>query len=490
MVNLALLVSLYAAEISALLLTMAIPRLGDKPTIRSFLASRPGIICLVTSPVFMASCVVIIHQYRKSRHDRFAQFGLTVGMNLFTVFILLSGSELIIRAFSVQTLEGLVFMNTSLLPRSWGGVVARNREILRKASTTGSYLVYDDLMGWTVGSNQRSADGFYFSSVEGIRSPRAGMAFANLPSTYRVALIGDSFTFCLDVKYEESWGYQLEHSLGSEFQVLNFGVNGYGVDQAYLRYYRDVRPWHPDFVIFGVFPHDLERTLTVYSFVSFPEWEFPFAKPRFVMTKGQLSALNVPPLTPEAIFSKSSITDLPFIEYDKGYNKTDWQWRYYHHSHLFCYLLSRYPRWPVLPQNVSDEAMQSVNSELVRSFVRLAIAEGSIPIVVYLPARRDLSASSSYPEKDVSFAQSVLRSAGIAYTDLTPCVMEISAPDRFVVGARHYSPQANAAIAKCLRRTILEYLPRTKLHKGVHQDSDPDGTTGEWNSSLQSNDYQ
>jgi hypothetical protein len=58
--------------------------------------------------------------------------------------------------------------------------------------------------------------------------------------------------------------------LGPQVQVLHFGVDGYGVDQAYLRYQRDVRPWHPDLVILGFINHDLHRSLAVYSFVSFP----------------------------------------------------------------------------------------------------------------------------------------------------------------------------------------------------------------------------
>jgi hypothetical protein len=375
--------------------------------------------------------------------------------------------ELAIRVFSFQTTEGLVFMNIPLLPRNWGDVVARNREILKRASTNDPYLVYDDLMGWTIGPNRRSADGLNFSSVEGIRSPRSEMAFADLPVTYRIALIGDSFTFCLDVKYEESWGHQLERALGPEFQVLNFGVPGYGLDQAYLRYYRDVRPWRPDFVIFGVFPHDLERTMTVYSFVSFPEWEYPFAKPRFVVSGGRLTALNVPPLLPEEIFSKSSITELPFVDYDKGYKPSDWQWRFYHHSYLFRVWISKYPLWQLPVGEKSDEAMKSVNGTLLGAFVRLATAEGATPIVVYLPARRNLRLSPSDPEQDTSSAQGALRGAGIAYTDLTPCLLEVSPSERFVAGARHYSPQANIAIAKCLRPVILSHPSQNDAHAGI-----------------------
>jgi hypothetical protein len=32
-------------------------------------------------------------------------------------------------------------------------------------------------------------------------------------------------------------------SLGAQRTVLNLGVDGYGVDQAVLRYERDARPW-------------------------------------------------------------------------------------------------------------------------------------------------------------------------------------------------------------------------------------------------------
>src|SRR5262249_43884910 len=367
-----------------------------------------------------------------------------------------------IRIFSFRAPEGLIFMDTLLLPRSWDNVVARNRETLRRAFTDGSYLIYDNLLGWTVGPNRRSANGLYFNSMEAIRSPRPNIAFANIPATFRIALVGDSFTFGLEVKYEESWGHLLEHSLGPEFQVLNFGVDGYGVDQAYLRYYRDVRPWHPNLVIFGLINQDFYRTMAVYTFVSFPEWEFPFAKPRFVVRGGQLATLNVPLPLPDVIFSKDSIEDLPFIEYDMGYNRTDWQWHYYHLSHLARFVVSRWPRWEAPTGEVSDAAMLSINSEILRSFVKLATAEGSTPVIVYFPSRRDFLPNFSPSEGATNFAQSVFRAAGIEYIDLTQCIMEINGPNRFIVGHPHYSPQTNAVVAKCLHEAILNHLPITK----------------------------
>jgi hypothetical protein len=82
--------------------------------------------------------------------------------------------------------------------------------------------------------------------------------------------VGDSFTFGLEVRYEDTWPRQLERLLGPEFQVLNFGVDGYGVDQAYLRYRRDGLAWRPEIVVLGVIDDDFRRTMCVYAFLCFP----------------------------------------------------------------------------------------------------------------------------------------------------------------------------------------------------------------------------
>ena len=82
----------------------------------------------------------------------------------------------------------------------------------------------------------------------------------------RVALIGDSFTFGEGVRFEDTWGSVLGEALGTHCQVLNFGVPGYGIDQIYLRYMKDVRPWHPTIVIASFIEDDLWRTMSVYAF--------------------------------------------------------------------------------------------------------------------------------------------------------------------------------------------------------------------------------
>ncbi len=454
-----LFVALYGLEGSTIVLTFALSRAGDR-SLRAFAASRPGLAALIALLTFAISGATIAWQWRRSRARGSPRFAaLVVAANMLTVVTALAVGEVAVRVLSTRVPYKTTVLGIILLPRSWEDEVARNRELLRQVELKGgAYIVYDDLMGWTVGRNRRSADGLSFSSVEGIRSPRPDMALADRRPAHRIALVGDSHTFSADVGYEDSWGHYLEQELGESVQVLNFGVPGYGVDQAYLRYKRDVRSWRPEVVIFGVFPHDLTRAMTVYSFVSFPEWVYPFAKPRFILDGERLVALGAPPLAPEAIFSKRSIMELPFVEYDRGFFPAEWQWHFYHRSMLFRLLISAYPHRGTLSAVSSDEAMEAVNSELLRSFVQVAHAEGSVPIVIYLPSRIDLFEGPNPLGRSTEFARRALRRADVDPVDLTRCVGQVTLPHRYVAERPHYSRRTNAVVARCLAPIVLDRL--------------------------------
>ena len=473
------LVSLYVADLSAVLLALAIHKKSDRP-LAAYLGTLPGVILVGATLALAATAALIVHYVRAAPPGRARAFAAILTVNLGSVALAFAVAEALVRVFAVPTPGGRVFANTLLLPRPWEQVVAQNRAVLERAAARGTYLVHDTDLGWTIGPGRRSADynrdfvalhaphllgrrgaadsHIYFSSTEGIRSPRAGMSFAALPARPRIALVGDSFTFGLEVRYEDTWGHRLETALGGAFQVLNFGVDGYGVDQAYLRYRRDVVPWRPDVVVLGIINDDLRRTMCVYGFLCHGAMsQMPFPKPRFVLREDRLAALNLPLPTPESLFAKPSIQDLPFIEYDWSFDPVEWEWRFYHHADSIRLLLSRYRRWPVPRPAVSDEALESVNGEIVRAFVRLAREHGSVPIVVYFPSRWELTHASAAPP---SVAKGVLAARGIPFRDMTECVGRVSPEDRFVT--LHYSPATNAAVAECLRSSI----PSSRSRRG------------------------
>lgn len=447
-----LLVALYALEVAALLAALAFNRyynfFGD-------LTVQRAIVLIVPVALSLASCSYVVFRYRRLRRIDARQFTFTLAANLIAIALLLAAGELVVRAFSVRAPTGRSFAGTVLLPKSWDEVKARNAEVVAQANV--SYLVADDVLGWVPGTNRRSADGLYSSSAEGLRSARPGISYAASPAPHRVAIVGDSYTFGLEVPFEDSWGSALEKSLGTDVTVLNLGVNGYGVDQASLRYERDGRPWRPEVAIFGFIEHDLYRSLSVYSFVTFPDWDLAFSKPRFVLTAGRLERLSDRVVSPAQILTTSSVTDLPFLGYDPGYNPDEWEQHLYDASFLIRFLLSRFPRWPAEGTGDRDNELEEINSELVVRFTRRATADGTAPVVAYFPSRGDFTGQDRSTKDRVLAA---LQRKGVAYLDLTSCIGAIGEEQAFIPGRPHYSAEGNAAVARCLLPAVRDRLTR------------------------------
>src|SRR5262245_58589102 len=180
-------------QVSAWLVVIASYKRSIRP-LSGLLAGPSGVVLLVAGLALLPATWVVVHKYRTRGSDP-RRFGLTVALNVVPILLFLAAGEITVRLLSRSTPRGLMFAGTVLLPHRWSDVVTRTSAILDRVGVTRSYLVPDDRLGWVVGSDRRSADGLYFSSVEGIRSQRPGVAFAENPARRRVALVGDSFTF-------------------------------------------------------------------------------------------------------------------------------------------------------------------------------------------------------------------------------------------------------------------------------------------------------
>lgn len=469
-VNYVLLAAIYALELSSVILILGLFKKGDQP-LNMFLPTRSGQVFLFGLAVCGISVALIVFQYMKSRQVGIIAFRVTTVIGVVPIMIAVLTAEVSIRLLSTSSAYGETVLGLHLRPRVWGDQVVRNREILKHMSDDGSYLQYDDYLGWSIGPNRRSFDGMYLGSEEGIRSPKVNMSMLTQESRGRIALIGDSFTFGEEVKYEETWGYFLQQYLGGEYQVLNYGVPGYGLDQVYLRYLRDVRPLHPDIVVVGLISHDIERTMTVYNFISFPEWEFPFAKPRFSFGNGDLAILNSPVPSPEAITKWTSIDQLPFLEYDRGYSESEWERTQLDCSYLFRFLTSKFPRWPVRNMEISDRVQITLNSEILLKLISVAREDGTLPVVVYFPTHGTfLRMSSDKMVNHGELALEVLEYSRMKYADLTPCVMQVRDSERFVAGNHHYSPVTNRQVAKCIAESISD-MDSIKLMRPARKSS-------------------
>jgi hypothetical protein len=482
---------LYALESLFLLTAVAAYKKAGRP-LHVFLTTWSGRAAVVGVLALVAVLFILFRGLRQ--HQDWKRSLLPVAaLNVFSIALALASSEIMIRVFAVDSLQGPTFAGTLLLPRSWEKLAARNRAILQKSAVREPFLVFDNTLGWTNGPSRKSADyniafetmylarmrarfpldstlqrranldpqddSIYLSSAEGLRSPRAGLSYASLPTRRRIALIGDSFTFGLEVRFEDTWGHKLEQALGPAFQVLNFGVDGYGVDQAYLRYNRDVTTWRPEVVILSIIDDDLRRTMCVYAFLCFPDSELPFPKPRFAVNADSLVLLSGSLPTPESLFVRRAVNDLPLVEYDPAFDPTEWETHPYFESYALRFLLSHpsFRRWPVPNPRVGEQALMQVNAAVVGAFVRLVKEQGSIPIVVYFPdSNQDFGPST----EGLPPARKMLEGSHTPYVDMTPCLTKVPASERFVV--LHYSGAANAAVADCLRDVLSDVVSATR----------------------------
>ena len=113
----------------------------------------------------------------------------------------------------------------------------------------------------------------FFESVgvhhnsRGFRSKRE---YLSEPGTPRIFAIGDSFTYGLGVADDSTFAAYLEHITGIE--VVNAGVNAYGVDQALLMWEIEGQRLRPTHVILGYYVDDFFRNALSFHHASKPHF--------------------------------------------------------------------------------------------------------------------------------------------------------------------------------------------------------------------------
>ena len=75
---------------------------------------------------------------------------------------------------------------------------------------------------------------------------------------YRIAAVGDSFTFGNGIREEERYSEVLQSHLPSHFEVLNFGVPGANTPEHRVMVQRLLGAIHPDFILLQWYVNDVE----------------------------------------------------------------------------------------------------------------------------------------------------------------------------------------------------------------------------------------
>lgn len=91
---------------------------------------------------------------------------------------------------------------------------------------------------------------------QGFRERQAD--FGKPSGIYRIAVVGDSFTFGNGIPAEKRFSELMQHALGPGFEVLNFGLPGNNTPEEAGIIRGAVRPYTPDFILVQWFVNDVE----------------------------------------------------------------------------------------------------------------------------------------------------------------------------------------------------------------------------------------
>jgi len=290
-----------------------------------------------------------------------------------------------------------------------------------------SYTTFDKLLGWKIRpnalrkyENRVGKKVVYKSNVSGFRGnidykPHSGKT--------RIAAFGDSFVHCDEVSFNESWPHILEKKLKNNFEVLNFGVGGYGTDQAFLRYINMGVNFHPNIVIIGFTLDDMKRNVNIFRFLLNPLTKVPFSKPRFVLKKEELKAINNP--VKFLIKLKDAVINIhnsSFVrKYDYFYNKTvfDYAPFYYFAFSRAVTERIRWRRYGLERMCVPENEAFKISVKILQSFYNLVITNGATPIIIIFA---DYYNMQNYKEGNVYWKDFLkeLNNLKLNYIDLAP----------------------------------------------------------------------
>ena len=79
-------------------------------------------------------------------------------------------------------------------------------------------------------------------------------------SKKRVLLLGDSFVYGYGLDDDETIAVKLQENLGDNYEIINFGVDGYGTGQELLQFMEDGLKYHPDIVLLFFYPNDFTES--------------------------------------------------------------------------------------------------------------------------------------------------------------------------------------------------------------------------------------
>ena len=326
-----------------------------------------------------------------------------------------------------------------------------------------TYIIHSPTLGWTIKPNGFSQ--LYKANAAGLRANREYLPSVP-PGVFRLASFGDSFTHGDRVENKDSWSEMLAGTV-TGVEVLNFGVPGYGLDQALLRYQQEGSRFEAHVVLIGLMSENLYRHVNVFRPFYVPATGEPLAKPRYVLRGDRLTLVENPMRDlaayqellerPERVLPRLGTHDRYFqLRYQEGsFDRIP-------SVRLFKLVRGEFAeRQAGLKQGGTYKATSEafrVTVGIVDVFVEAVARRGAVPVIVVFPNRGDILQHRKNGATRYAPLLADFRAKGYRYIDLLETFSGDNGrtPIEELI-PHHYSPQGNRVVAGALWRYLTEH---------------------------------
>ena len=347
-------------------------------------------------------------------------------------------------------------------PFSSSFLTLEQEEIIQKLlSNQQTYLSHHPILGWSIQPNGRNNE--FSANSYGIRADRE-YSLEPSPNKIRISTFGDSFTHGDEVATEATWQAYIE-KINPHFEVLNFGVGGYGLDQSYLRHKLAGAQFNPQIVFIGYMIEDVERTVNTFRPFYAEGSQIPLTKPRFILENDQLILIDNPLPKLEdyvKLLNKDKATLAKIGKYDFYYNKKYYKGPFDFLPSVRFFKISKRQYQELTNERAREEAFR-IDEKIFQEFCDSITKHGARPIIIIFPTEWDLYQKKNHNPIRYKNILEMLERNGFEYIDLLNAfnidgnkyqIEELFSP------WKHYSAFANQIVAEY----IVQYLKKTGTH--------------------------
>ena len=379
---------------------------------------------------------------------------------LLSLLVALGAGEIFVRFAGRYDPDGTFYFRDRPIPPYSLPVTHAKQLVDEYLRDPAGYMQYDADLGWTNRPGSCTRDARYCANSAGLRSDRE-YARDSPDGVLRVALFGDSFIHGHDVELPGSLAPQLEAALAARTvraEALNFGVGGFGMDQAYLRYSRDGGKLESDVVVMGLQFENIARHLMVFRLIAYPQSAIPFSKPRYYFEGPLLMTANRPTVPPEKIpETLATFHQSPLRRFETFFTEK-YQHRWYLRSRLVGVLVESLRRDQAdrLPNfGLLDGEGVVLTRRILEMFRNDVQVTGRPFLLVYLPLKQNIQARL---DGGADPAEPLLAIFRQSFTVVDPTERLVDAARRGgvdIVAPGHYTAIGNAAVAEALAEAIV-----------------------------------